>query len=173
MVRTMKRSRWGDDRLGFDGFLNLGLLVWCCTLCVPCRLSDVLLAKILNLSTHASRSSFTPTTVSQDQDWERKCRKKFSITFSNKDKCHIWRLLPAGLSSLPPILTSTAELTRMPMVPFSTPIESSAAVQNKIKILTWTRNLNFVIKHGRIDKVNRSVTVRCIDLQFFDKRGKD
>lgn len=41
--------------------------VLCCTLCVPCRLSDTLLAKILNLSTHASRSSFTPTTVCQDQ----------------------------------------------------------------------------------------------------------
>ena len=34
--------------------------------------------------------------------------------------------VPAGFRSLPPRLTSTAELRRIPMVPFSVPMSSAA-----------------------------------------------
>lgn len=59
------------------------------TLCEPCRLSDTLLARILNLSTHASKSSFTPTTEGQPQ-WGQRGRMAKEKVFSSHAKQHSW-----------------------------------------------------------------------------------
>lgn len=53
-------------------------------MCEPCRLSDTLLARILNLSTHASKSSFTPTTggtrsTGSEQQEEEEDRKQHLV----------------------------------------------------------------------------------------------
>lgn len=45
--------------------------------------------------------------------------------------------LPAGLSSFPPKLTSTAELTRIPTVPFSAPAGSSRAGDERPPVSCW------------------------------------
>lgn len=59
------------------------------TLCEPWRLSETLLAKILNLSTQASKSSFTPTTNNEDKQERHRellCTKQ---TFNNLTKIEL------------------------------------------------------------------------------------
>lgn len=57
------------------------------TFWVPGRLSDTLLARILNLSTHASKSSFTPTTQGTERGRRVKRGKGRQLTYGQKQLC--------------------------------------------------------------------------------------
>lgn len=90
------------------------------------RLSVWLLARILNLSVQASRSSFTPTTESREAE--------VSSVIRNQPLPGLRPLLgspPAGLMVFPPTVISTAVLTRIPMVSFSGLRKTSLAFRAK------------------------------------------
>lgn len=88
------------------------------------RLSVWLLARILNLSVQASRSSFTPTTESSEVN------AKMSESLC-QDAVPSPESPPAGLMVFPPTAISTAVLTRIPMVSFSGLRKSSLALRAK------------------------------------------
>lgn len=77
-----------------------------------------LLASTLNFSAQASRSSFTPTTGAAGR-WGEPWRRGDDGHPPSLAAGHPALCLPAGFSVLPPMLSSTAVLTRIPMVLFS------------------------------------------------------
>lgn len=90
------------------------------------RLSVWLLARILNLSVQASRSSFTPTTESREA--------KASVVIENHllpGRRPLLESPPAGLMVFPPTVISTAVLTRIPVVSFSELRKTSLALRAK------------------------------------------
>lgn len=107
------------------------------TLWADCLLSDTLLARILNLSTQASKSSLTPTTNNRNTRWKqpetdhRIASKGILSSCLSERKAEINMLFqrntPAGFMVLPEITTSTAVVTKIPTVPFSEINRSSIA----------------------------------------------
>lgn len=107
------------------------------TLWADCLLSDTLLARILNLSTQASKSSLTPTTNNRNTRWKqpetdhRIASKGILSCCLSERKAEINMLFqrntPAGFMVLPEITTSTAVVTKIPTVPFSEINRSSIA----------------------------------------------
>lgn len=122
-----------------------------CTACAgaftvlePVRPSVWLLARILNLSVQASRSSFTPTTgwaIIREISEQRFARKTPQLRLRRRRRRYFphlspaagagFAVSPAGLMVFPPTVISTAVLTRTPMVSFSGFNSSSLALRGK------------------------------------------